>query len=858
VIRIPYEKYINLQYPALLTKQVTLDPYSQTFVEVQTQLTNATNVIFEPNNQYNARLIFMPCTLLNVSNNTAKILIVNAQNNQRTLSKHTKIGTFLQEPELVACLTSIQQSSIKEKIGRQESQQPLVLTIKNNPNTTNENLQCDECKEYFLSGNDLQRHLRSKCYSDQIRQRIVELVKHIEDTKQRHKLEDILCRNKILFDPTPSMINIPTQSAIQTVDHPPIYSKQYPTSEKDQLIKQEETRKLLERGQIEESTSPWSSPVVLVKKKDKTIRFCIDYRRLNAITIKDAFPLPRIDEIFDQLTHAIYFSKFDFKSGYFQVPLSKEDRPKTAFSTRDNHFQFTVLPQGITNGPATFQRIINHILGPTRWQYALAYIDDVIIYSKTFDDHLKHLNEICQLLKHARFRLNPEKCEIAQRQIDYLDHKVGDGNIRPCPRNINGLLNTQLPTTADEACKFVKAAEYHRKFIPEFSTIAEPLRKFVPTTRTQAKKGQKTPIVLNELERQAFARLKQILTNDLVLRIPNNQLPFKLQTDASDSGIGAVLLQIYPEGDRPIAYLSKKFTPAQRKWSPMEQECYAFICALQKWHNYLAGVKFIWETDHKALTQLNKKAQLNKRCERWRLKILEFDFMVKYIPGSINVMPDYLSRSPVDEAEEEPDETISLSSRGTQTDIDQNRDQTLIVATVETRSMKLSKTHNSNNQQSNDARSTTTDSHTNTSEENRTISFTLEKLREAQRNDPTISEIFKNINNHKNYTIIDDLLMFRSNPPVPYVPEGNIRIHVMKIYHDSPANGAHFGRDKTKGETADSSSLESSGVRWIQVESSGVMESRSQLFPPCYTNKIKILLSFCKIHYLSSTSSETS
>ncbi|CAF4780676.1 unnamed protein product, partial [Rotaria sp. Silwood2] len=154
-------------------------------------------------------------------------------------------------------------------------------------------------------------------------------------------------------------------------------------------------QKLLERGQIEESTSPWSSPIVLVKKKDKTMRFCIDYRQLNAITIKDAFPLPRIDETFDQLSDATYYTKFDFKSGYYQVPLSKEDRPKTAFSTHDNHYQFTVLPQGITNGPATFRRVINHILGPTRWKYALAYIDDVIIYSKTFEEHVLHPNESC-------------------------------------------------------------------------------------------------------------------------------------------------------------------------------------------------------------------------------------------------------------------------------------------------------------------------------------------------------------------------------------------------------------------------------------------------------------------------------
>ncbi|CAF4541618.1 unnamed protein product, partial [Didymodactylos carnosus] len=236
-------------------------------------------------------------------------------------------------------------------------------------NTTDDSLQnfnteCHKCHQKFLTGNDLQRHLRDTCYPEEIHKHIHELTAHIEHFEQRQQILDISWRNKEWFASTPTIVNVPPQSAIKIGDHPPVFSKQYPASEKDQQIKIEETTKLFERGQIEESTSPWSSPVVLVKKKDKTTRFCIDYRRLNAITTKDAFPLPRIDEIFDQLSDAMYFTKFDFKSGYFQIPLSKEDRPKTAFSTRDNHYQFTVLPQGVTNGPATFQRIINHILGP--------------------------------------------------------------------------------------------------------------------------------------------------------------------------------------------------------------------------------------------------------------------------------------------------------------------------------------------------------------------------------------------------------------------------------------------------------------------------------------------------------------
>ncbi|CAF3398661.1 unnamed protein product [Rotaria sp. Silwood2] len=803
LISLPYVEPTSLNYPALLVHDITLPPYSQTLVDITCQIKQANNLIFEPYERHISTFIFMPHTLLNITENQAKVLLINAQNRRHTLSKNTRIGTISRDAAYTIYATTpipTKHNSVLHERPQTSTQHcnklqsRAILRKKDNSNQAQLNIICHHCNEHFLSGNDLQKHLRAKCYSEQIRQQILESTKHIENRKDQLAIQDILWRHKILFDPTPSIINIAPQIAIKTGDHPPIYSKQYPASYKDQEIKFQETQKLLERGQIEESTSPWSSPIVLVKKKDKTMRFCIDYRRLNAITIKDAFPLPRIDEIFDQLSDATYYTKFDFKSGYFQVPLSKEDRPKTAFSTRDNHYQFTVLPQGITNGPATFQRVINHILGPTRWKYALAYIDDVIIYSNTFQEHLSHLNEICHILKEARFRLNPEKCEIARTQTDYLGHRIHNGEIRPSPTNIHGLLNTKLPQTANEACKFVKAAEYYRKFIPNFSHIAEPLRKFVPTTRTQQKKGQKTPITFTNEEVTAFEQLKHYLTTDLVLRLPNNRFPFKVQTDASDEGIGAVLSQLYPEGDRPVAYLSKKFTQAQRKWSPMEQECYAFICALDKWHNYLSGIKFVWETDHKALTQLNQKAQINKRCERWRLKILEYDFKVKYIPGLTNSMPDYLSRSPVDDAEEDPDEIPHLISKSTQTDVLHVNNHSSIVAAVQTRAMKL------RNQTLNDITNIpkfTSDSLNTSTEENRIIPFSIEELIQAQQNDNYAKNILNNIKKYKNYIIKHNLLMRKLNHPVPYVPQGDFRKTILQIYHDTAANGAHFGRDKT-------------------------------------------------------------
>ncbi|CAF3989420.1 unnamed protein product, partial [Rotaria sordida] len=313
LISIPYVEPTSINYPALLVQQITLPPYSQQLVDITCQVTNANNLIFEPYERHISKFIFIPHTLLNINKNHTKVLLINAQNRQQTLSKNTRIGTLSRDTTFSIYATSQVPTSNNSILNERHQtstrhynklKSRAVLRKKDNSNQEKLNIICHHCNEHFLSGNDLQKHLREECYSEQIRKQIFESTKHIENPKHRLGIQDILWRNKILFDPTPSIINIPPQSAIKTADHPPIYSKQYPASYKDQEIKFQETQKLLERGQIEESTSPWSSPIVLVKKKDKTMRFCIDYRRLNAITIKDAFPLPRIDEIFDQLSDA--------------------------------------------------------------------------------------------------------------------------------------------------------------------------------------------------------------------------------------------------------------------------------------------------------------------------------------------------------------------------------------------------------------------------------------------------------------------------------------------------------------------------------------------------------------------------
>ena len=826
----PFIRPPPLNYPVTLVNHVTLPPFSEQLVEVKLQQGNTIDVLFEPNVRLQRKSLFIACTLLTVNNNSVHIMVMNATNRQQTLSEGTKLGVATQMTNSTALI--IPENYSPERTRRREACRELIpqgkgatmredsTSLRKTEDTADEKRhRCRECEQYFSTKNDLFKHLRRECYPDEIREQINQLTKHITDDRQREQLTSILWKYGKLFDiRKPSKIGIVLKNAIDTGSHRPIHTAPYRKSNKDQEALQAETQQLLDKEIIEHSTSPWSSPVVLVRKKDGTTRFCVDYRRLNEITTKDAFPLPRIDDIYDQLTEAAYFTKFDFKAGYFQVPLDEIDRPKTAFSTREGHFQFKVLPQGLTNGPPTFQRIVNQILGPNRWRHMLAYIDDIIIYSRNFAEHLTHVDEACSLLHDANFKLNIAKCELAKTEVLFLGHIIKERTIKPDPENVRGLKATREPTSAEEAFRFVKAVEYYRRFIPKFSIIAAPLHKYSPTTLDQQERSKQDKFELSDEARAAFHQLKHILTTELILGLPDETLPFKLQTDASVEGIGAVLIQVTANGDRPLAYMSKKLTKTQMNWPTIEQECYAIVQAIEKWDKYLRGNEFTLETDHEPLVHFSKKEQLNKRCDRWRLRLAEYRFNVKHIRGKNNNMADYLSRSPVDVAREDMDEMVNIESKSTQTDAspqsidDKPHRIKLTAAITRAQAREQQKTEEPSPGEPSREEPNELIPHGKVAnnkelgeqllgeDPQRIIPFDMEDLKQCQENDEMAVDLMRNIAKHEHYTIENGLLLRRQRPPlptVPFVPEGRIRADILKIYHDTPGNGAHFGRDKT-------------------------------------------------------------
>jgi transposase InsO family protein len=431
---------------------------------------------------------------------------------------------------------------------------------------------------------------------------------------------------------------------IDTEDALPVSHRQYPFSPHIMNELDKELEEMLKLGVIEPSYSSWRSPVLLVKKATGKNRLCLDSRQLNKLTKKDSYPLPRVSTILDSLKNAHYLSTLDLKSAFWQIPLENSSKEKTAFGLPGKGlFQFKVMPFGLVNASQTQQRLMDKLFPPEFEGKVFTYLDDIVVSTQTFNEHIITLNWVKDQLLKAGLTVNVDKCHFARDSLKYLGYLVDRDGLRTDPEKVNAILNYPKPRTYTDLKRFLGLASWYRRFVENFAMVAGPLHDLTKG----GKKGK--GIVWNEEAEKAFTDLKTALTSTPVLSCPNFSLEFIVQCDASNKGTGAVLSQIVDDLEQPIAFTSRKLTERESKYSASERELLSVIHAIEQFRPYVEGTHFKIITDHSALQWLYKAKDPHGRLARWAMKLQQFDYEIIYRRGKENVVPDALSRAVSDE-----------------------------------------------------------------------------------------------------------------------------------------------------------------------------------------------------------------
>ncbi|XP_043972480.1 uncharacterized protein LOC122830832 [Gambusia affinis] len=401
-------------------------------------------------------------------------------------------------------------------------------------------------------------------------------------------------------------------------------------------------KKMLADGVITPSASEWASPVVLVRKKDGGVRWCVDYRCLNNLTIKDAYPLPQIEECLDVVGGATMFSTLDLQSGYWQIAVDSKNREKTAFITKWGLYEYTQMPFGLCNAPSTFQRAMELVLGGLQWETLLIFLDDVIVIGNGVDQSLDRLEQVFQRFQSYGLKLKPAKCHLLQEEVLFLGHIVSGKGISPNPALIKDVQQWNSPNNLQELQTFLGLCNYYRKFVPNFAELASPLH-------TLLKKG--TVFLWTDEQQSAFMRLKEKLTTAPVLGYPQAEGKFILDTDASNNSVGAVLSQVQWGEERVLNYASSRLSPAQQKYCVTRHELLAVVCFTQQFRHYLLGRKFLLRTDHGSLIWLFRFKSPEGQLARWLEELSQYDFQIEQRAGKQHGNADAMSRMPGEKVE---------------------------------------------------------------------------------------------------------------------------------------------------------------------------------------------------------------
>ena len=387
----------------------------------------------------------------------------------------------------------------------------------------------------------------------------------------------------------------------------------------------------MDKGFIRPSVSPWGAPVLFVKKKDGTLRMCIDYRQINKVTVKNKYPLPRIEYLFDQLRGASVFSKIDLRSGYYQLRVKEVDVPETAFRTRYGHYEFLVMLFGLMNAPAVFMDLMNRVFCPYLDQFVVVFIDDILVYSKDAQKHENHLRTVLQSLRENQLFAKLSKCDFWLKEVSFLGHIVFAEGIRVDPLKIEAIVNWHPPRNVTKVRSFLGLGGYYQRFVPRFSVIASSLTRLL-------RKG--VEFEWDDKYQSSFKRLKEILIKAPVLIQSTLGRDYTVYSDASRIGLGCVLMQ----DGKVVDYASRQLKPHEQNYPTHDLELAAIVFALKIWRHYLYGEKCRIFTDHKSLKYLLTQKDLNLRQRRWLELFKDYDCIIDYHPGKANVVADALSR----------------------------------------------------------------------------------------------------------------------------------------------------------------------------------------------------------------------